>query len=172
MPKKKRPVPSPEAIQPYLTEAPVRIMDLIRDSGIGLRITEMEAGLSSSVEANPDRFEITLNGSLGEVQQRFAAAYELSRLLLTPYKVIDHEGPVLSRLYGPEGSTTDQDAARLAAGLLLPAAGVREMHLSGKRPEEIGAAYKATGAAVRIRMRGLSITPHPDPVATEPVPEP
>jgi Zn-dependent peptidase ImmA (M78 family) len=168
--KKKYQTPSVDQMQAYLREAPVRIFDLIRDHGITLTFTELEEGISGSVEAKNERFEIVVNSSLGELHRRYAAAYELSRLLFNRHAVIDHEGPVVSRLFvapDKKGRTgTDPDAARLAAGLLMPAEGVRGMNGSGKEPQEIAAAYEVTGAAIRGRLRQLYLTPN------EPRPEP
>lgn len=170
MRKKKFQTPSVDQIQPYLRAAPVRVFDLIRDHGITLTFTELEEGVSGSVEAKNDQFEILVSSTLGEMQRRYAAAYELSRLLFNRHSVIDHEGPVVSRLFAApdrKGHTgSDPDAARLAVGLLMPAEGIRGMNGAGKGPQEIAAAYEVTGAAVRGRLRQLYLTPN------EPSPRP
>jgi len=172
--KKKFQTPSVDQMQPYLREAPVRIFDLIQDHGITLTFTEMEEGISGSVEAKNEKFEIVVNSALGDLHRRYAAAYELSRLLFNRHSVIDHEGPVVSRLFAApdkKGRTgTDPDAARLAAGLLMPAEGVRGMNASGQEPQKIAAAYEVTGAAARGRLRQLYLTPNePSPSPEEQV---
>jgi Zn-dependent peptidase ImmA (M78 family) len=170
MRKKKYQTPTFDQMQPYLREAPVRIFDLIRDHGIALSFTEMGEGVSSSVEAKDDQFGIVVNSSFGETRRRFVAAYELSRLLFNRLDVIGHEGPLTSRLFAAPDETgrtwSDPDAARLAAGLLMPANGVRDMNSSGKGTQEIAAAYAVTVAVIQGRLRQLYLTPY------EPRPEP
>jgi len=167
-------IPRTEEMTPYLREVPVRILDLIKDFHITVTFAKMESGLSSSVEAKEKSFEIRINEDLGELRRRYAAAYELSRLLLDRNAVINHPGPLVSRLFGgPDqkgAAGPEQEAARLAISLLLPANGVRALHNAGEGPEGIGSAFLVPAAAARSRLQALALKPHPD--ARKPVTEP
>lgn len=160
-------VPKPDQIEPYLRSVPVNLDALIRDHGILLEEAGLEEGVSSTLHAEDGKFRIRVSAGQGEVRRRFAAAYELSRILLTSREVIDHAGPMVSYLFmtSPPGGIktgSNREAERLAAGLLMPAAGLREMHGSGKTPKEISDAYLTTPKAVLIRLRTLSLEPRLD----------
>jgi len=154
-------IPKTEEMTPYIKDVPVRIYDLIQDFHITLTFAEMDEGQSSAVAAKNKRFTIIVNQDLAEGPRRYAAAYELARLLLNRQVIIDHDGRLPSRLYAqPDNggrNKVDHEAAKLGASLLLPAAGIRRFHEAGIGPEEIGAAYLATAASVKVRMRQLSL---------------
>jgi hypothetical protein len=169
-------VPTQGELAPYLRETPVRIEAMIRDAGMILEEAELEEGVSSTLEAADGRYRITLSTQYGDVRRRFAAAYELARVMLDRSAVLDHPGPHPSRLFEApapgQPRPVSPEAERLALALLLPAAGLREMHAAGKGPREIADACLSAPNAVVARLRTLSLKPHPDPVAPEPSPAP
>ena len=169
-------VPTQGELAPYLRETPVRIEAMIRDAGMILEDADLEEGVSSTLEAADGRYRITLSTQYGEARRRFAAAYELARVMLDRSGVGDHPGPHASRLFQApapgQSRAVSPEAERLALALLLPAAGLREMHLAGKGPREIAEACLSAPNAVIARLRTLSLKPHPDPAAPDPAPEP
>lgn len=169
-------VPTQDELAPYLNEAPVRIGAMIRDAGMILEEAELEEGVSSTLEAADGRYRITVSTRYGEVRRRFAAAYELARVMLDRSAVLDHPGPHPSRLFEApapgQPRAGSPEAERLALALLLPADGLRGMHNLRRGPREIAEAYLSAPNAVIARLRTLSLKPHPDPAAPEPSPAP
>jgi hypothetical protein len=161
-------VPTHEEISPYLRETPVRIRDMIRDAGMILEEAELGEGISSTVEAAEGRFRITLNANDTELRRRFAAAYELARVLLNRFEVMDAGGPLVSHLFVPavSGKTAPKgDAQRLATALLVPPNPLREMHKAGASLNEMAGVFLTSQKMVLSRLHTLSLEPPPEQVS-------
>lgn len=169
-------VPTQGELAPYLRETPVRMEAMIRDAGMILDEAELEEGVSSTLEAADGRYRITVSTRYGEVRRRFAAAYELARVMLDRSGVRVNPGPHASRLFQApapgQPRAVSPEAERLALALLLPAAGLREMHMAGKGPREIAEAHLSAPNAVLARLHTLSIKPNADPAPSGPSPDP
>jgi len=149
---------------------PVNLESLTRQLGIRLVRTALDDELCGCIERTPDGWILVVNAEHSRSRQRFTIAHELGHFVLHATDLGDgtndtrkYRATPVARAYNHTlDYRHEREANQFAAGLLMPAAKVRQFKkaLQANDPEHLAELFQVSRRAMEIRLEELAAQDH------------
>jgi Zn-dependent peptidase ImmA (M78 family) len=146
-----------DVILKYQESLPVKLSGMIKDLGLVVKSSTLDAGVSGEIKKDGGTFLIRVNRHDVKERQRFTVAHEISHYLL--HRDLIGDGIVDDILYRSSLSDSlEAEANRLAADILMPWGRMMEYMNSlsnlklEERIEKLAEAAEVSVTAVKIRL--------------------
>ena len=150
-----------EITKRYATEAPVRVIDLARELGLGPVFEALPGNISGLLRRRPDgEWEIVVNQAHAQVRQRFTIAHEIGHFIFHRDRLANGVSDTLAyraddvEMPNPNiGWEQERQANNFAANLLIPTPFLRAAQAAGIVDDQaLAERFQVSRAAMRIRL--------------------